>query len=270
MSTYCIGDVQGCYDELQLLLKTLNFDRDQDTLWFVGDLVNRGPKSLAVLRFIKDLPHKQVVLGNHDLHLIMLYYGAANFSRSSLDHVLEAHDAAELILWLKNQPLFYYDRETEFCLVHAGFPPEWDLSLIMRCATEAEKALQAEDFRDFLPHLYGNEPDQWSENLHGFERLRYIINALTRIRFCTQEGKLNFTCSTNIGGQPPGYHPWYQIESRKSKDLKIIFGHWAALMGKVSDPNLFALDTGCVWGGTLTAMRLDTREKISVPCMCKP
>lgn len=268
MTTYCIGDVQGCYCELRSLLNIIKFDKDKDTLWFVGDLVNRGPNSLEVLRFIKNLPRKIVVLGNHDLHLIMLYYKATNFSSVSLDQVIEAPDSGELIEWLKNQRLFYYDAESQYCMMHAGLPPQWNLATAKKLAKEAEEALQGPNFKNFLVTMYGNEPNKWSEDLTGNDRLRFIINAFTRIRFCTNDGVLNFTCDTKIGSQPKNYYPWFKIQSRHSKDLKILFGHWAALMGKVYEPNIYALDTGCVWGGALTAMRIDTQEKSSVPCLC--
>lgn len=265
MATYAIGDVQGCFDELQALLTKINFNPTQDTLWFVGDLVNRGPQSLATLRFIKNLPHCKVVLGNHDLHLLAMAYGRSYHSHT-LDEILQAADRDELIHWLRQQPLLHYDAKLNYVMVHAGIPPQWDLLLAKQCALELQTALQSAQVSDLLKHMYGDEPVQWRDDLQGWERLRFITNAFTRMRFCTRDGKLDFHYNGKIGKQPHELIPWYQIPERRNKDLNIIFGHWAALQGKVDEPNVFALDTGCVWGNSLTAMRLEDQKIFNTPC----
>jgi bis(5'-nucleosyl)-tetraphosphatase (symmetrical) len=264
MSTYCIGDVQGCYQELQQLLILIQFNPSRDTLWFVGDLVNRGPNSLEVLRFVANLPNKVVVLGNHDLHLLNYYYHVVDFEVSHLDQILAAPDAQELITWLKKQPLIHYDKNLDYVLVHAGIYPEWNLAAALLYAHEVEKVLQGADCLSFLQHMYGNQPDKWDENLSNWERLRFIVNAFTRMRYCTTDSRLDFTNDTLDLNRASELLPWYQCPQRQTKRQKIIFGHWAALRGVVNAPNLFALDTGCVWGGSLTAMRLEDQQRFAV------
>lgn len=265
MATYAIGDVQGCFEELQNLLQFINFNPAKDKLWFAGDLVNRGPKSLEVLRFVKSLKNPVVVLGNHDLHLLAIANGHP-FKDHFLHDVLTAPDRDQLINWLRRQPLVHYDARKGYAMVHAGLPPQWTLKQAKRYATEVEQALRGEKYVNFLEHLYGNKPLQWNRNLRGWSRLRFITNALTRIRFCNEEGMLDLSSRGEIGSQPKGYLPWYQIPERASANVKIIFGHWAALQGKTNSPHVYALDTGCVWGNALTAMRLEDEELFSVSC----
>ena len=263
MATYCVGDVQGCYDELKNLLHIINYDINNDSLWFVGDLVNRGPKSLEVLRFIKKLPNTKIVLGNHDLHLISFYNKIADFECEHLEQILSAPDGLELIEWLRMQPLIYYDSERNFVLTHAGIYPGWSLQEAISYAHEVEEMLQGENYIALLKNLYGNEPDVWNNNLNNlnnlnnWDRLRFITNAFTRMRFCDLQGKLDFFKSGEINTAPPGFMPWFKIPWRKTKDVKIIFGHWAALKGVANETNVFALDTGCVYGEYLTALRLE-------------
>lgn len=267
MATYAIGDVQGCYDELQDLLRCILFDPEKDTLWFAGDLVNRGPKSLEVLRFIKNLPRSVVVLGNHDIHLLSLANRLAEAPKNhGLNEVLKAPDCDSLIDWLRHQPLFHYDSTLGFAMVHAGIPPQWDLSLALDCAQEAQRMLQSDQYPEFLKHLYGNQPIRWHAQLAGWSRLRFIVNALTRMRFCDATGKLDFSTKGGIGTQPPGYFAWFEVPGRLLSGVPIVFGHWAALEGKTGvAPQVFALDTGCVWGNYLTAMRLEDKCFFQTP-----
>jgi len=269
MATYCIGDVQGCFDELEQLLRIINYDYNKDHLWFVGDLVNRGKKSLEVLRFVSDLPNTKIVLGNHDLHLLNFYNKIVDFDISNLEQILTAPDGQKLVNWLHTQPLFYYDQKHNCALVHAGIYPGWDLQDALNYASEAEKVLRGENYIDFLKVMYGDVPEIWHNNLSGFERLRFIVNAFTRMRFCTLQGNLEFNNTGKIDTAPQGYMPWFKIPWRKTKDVKIIFGHWAALEGKTDEPNAIALDTGCVWGKSLTALRIDDGVRFSCSCQIK-
>jgi bis(5'-nucleosyl)-tetraphosphatase (symmetrical) len=270
MSIYTIGDVQGCYEELQGLLQQFHFDAEKDCLWFVGDLVNRGPDSLKVLRFVKQLKNCVTVIGNHDLHLLAIFYAkdALNIDHT-LDDVLNAPDAAELIAWLRTMPLIHYDSKLNFALVHAGIYPLWNLEAAIKYAHEVEQALRGNDYIGFLEHMYGNKPDIWHDNLQGYDRLRFIINAFTRMRFCSEDGKLELTSTENASAAPAGYIPWFEVAQRQTRKEKILFGHWAALRGEVNMPNIYALDTGCIWGGRLTAMRLEDGEMFSVPCAAR-
>lgn len=268
MATYAIGDVQGCFDELQTLLKKINFNPQVDQLWFVGDLVNRGPKSLEVLRFVKNLPQTKIVLGNHDLHLIALAYGNP-YPDHTLNAVLTAPDREELIEWLRRLPLLHHDEKLNFVMVHAGIYPLWNLNQAKTYAQEFETALHSEKISELLKNMYGDQPDQWNENLAGEERLRFIVNTFTRMRFCTPAGKLEFHNIGKINSVSQNYLPWFKIPNRATKNLNIIFGHWAALQGETGEPKVFALDTGCVWGNCLTAMRLQDQEKFSVNCSGK-
>jgi bis(5'-nucleosyl)-tetraphosphatase (symmetrical) len=265
MSTYAIGDVQGCFDELMELLSLVHFDRSKDCLWFVGDLVNRGPRSLEVLRFIKDLPSSKVVLGNHDLHLIATACSLRPLkSADTLGPVLEASDCDELIDWLRYLPLFVHDDVLGYSMMHAGLASQWSLDDAILHAKEVEQELQGEHYIEVLRQMYGNEPRQWEGGLAGMDRLRCIINYFTRVRYCDVEGGMDLTMSGPLGSQPVGLIPWYQVPDRKSQDLKIIFGHWAALKGNMMTEHLFALDTGCVWGGKLRALRLEDQSLFEV------
>lgn len=263
MSTYAIGDIQGCFDELQTLLAHIHFHPEEDTLWLVGDLVNRGPKSLEVLRFIKNLPNAITVLGNHDLHLLAVYNGYSG-NTETLDEILNAPDAKTLIDWLRLQPILHHDPKLGYAMTHAGIYPHWDLETAKGYAKELEDVLRAESYTEILPHLYGNHPNMWSPDLTQMERLRFIMNAFMRMRFCDREGKLDFDYRGPAGSQPDEYIPWYEVSDRKTKNINIIFGHWAALNGKVSVPHLYALDTGCVWGNYLTALRLEDGARFRV------
>lgn len=263
MPSYAIGDVQGCLDPLKQLLDIIQFDPKNDLLWFSGDLVNRGPKSLETLRFIRELgPNHRVVLGNHDLHLLAKASGVHQGShRDTLSTVLAAPDCKELMGWLSHQPLLQHDPVTGFVMTHAGLPPQWDLSEAKARAAEVEAALQGELQQDYLNHLYGNQPDIWHADLTGWDRLRCITNYFTRMRFCYPDGRLSFLDQADRDALP-----WFQVKNRLNRDEKILFGHWAALGGKTDTKNVFALDTGCVWGYSLSALRLDDLQRFSVPC----
>lgn len=268
MATYAIGDVQGCFAELSALLTHIAFEPTHDKLWFSGDLVNRGPQSLAVLRFIKSLPESPVVvLGNHDLHLLALAYGVGeNKKQDTLQEILQADDCQELCEWLRHQPLIHHDATLNFTMVHAGLSPQWDLSQALACAQELEAVLRGKNFLDFFRNMYGNEPTHWRDNLAGWDRLRYIVNSCTRMRFCDIQGDLELTIKGSVGSQPEGYIPWFKTPHRVNKDLRIVFGHWASLNGHTGEPNVHALDTGCAWGNCLTAMRLEDGQRFSVSC----
>ena len=268
MAVYAIGDIQGCFDELQALLAKISFDPDNDRLWFTGDLVNRGPKSLETLRFVRDLgPVAVTVLGNHDLHLLASAYGyRLDHAKDTLQSILEAPDREALIDWLRRQPLLHHDAALGFTMVHAGLPPQWDLSLAQRCAGEAENVLRGDRLEEFLAHMYGNRPLQWSADLDGHDRLRFIINCFTRMRFCDDQGRLELKSKGPPGTQPARYYPWFEIPWRASRDLNLIFGHWSTL-GPCSQPGIYPVDSACLWGGQLTALRIDTApERIDLPC----
>lgn len=270
MATYAIGDVQGCYGELLDLLAAVAFDEACDRLWFTGDLVNRGPHSGEVLRFVKSLGGRAVsVLGNHDLHLIALAYGgmAAPRKGDTLKQVLAGADVEELVAWLRFRPLLHHQPDLGFSLVHAGLPPQWDLETASRCAAEVEAVLRNEALPVFLQHMYGNQPLRWDESLSGWERLRFIINCFTRMRFCDVEGRLDLSIKGPPGSQPSPFVPWYEVPERRSQDLRVVFGHWSTLRLSAQDRStwrVFPLDTGCVWGGELTAMRLEDGRLFSV------
>jgi len=267
VACYAIGDIQGCYDELRALLERIGFDRQRDRLWFTGDLVNRGPKSLETLRFVKGLGDAALtVLGNHDLHLLAAAWYPRNVRRKDTLHtILEAADRDELIDWLRCRPLLHHDEVLGFTLIHAGLPPQWDLADARARAREVEAVLCSDRIGDFLARMYGNEPDLWSDDLEGQDRLRFITNCFTRLRYCTPEGKLVLGPKGAPGSQPAGALPWFEIEHRRSRDLNIAFGHWSTL-GPRNDPGIFPLDTGCLWGGQLTALRLDDRQWFCIDC----
>lgn len=266
MTTYVIGDVQGCYEQLLALLDKLQYDPGQDRLWFAGDLVNRGPRSLDTLRFAKQ--HNAVtVLGNHDLHLLA---GAADHrfrrSKDSMSDIFEAPDCDQLLDWLRQQPLLHYDEISHRLLIHAGLPPQWDLAQARACAGEVETLLRSDNHTDFYPHMYGNEPAVWSDELEGWERLRFITNCFTRLRYCGESGRLALEEKGPPGSQASGLRPWFAWPERKSRNVEILFGHWSAL-GAYDGDHVHALDTGCLWGGKLTAMKLaDPLQRIEVEC----
>lgn len=264
MSIYAIGDIQGCYDDLLRLLDKIKFNPSDDQLWFAGDLVNRGPKSLETLRFIKSLDNAAVaVLGNHDLHLLATALKQRKpHKKDSLKAVLQAPDCDELLHWLRYRPLLHYN--DDFCLLHAGLPPQWNFSEAKKMALIAEKVLQGDDYKTFFKSMYGNKPSQWHADLKGTERVRFIINCFTRIRYCDAQGKLNFDYNGAIGTQPKKLLPWFSLPNRQSAELRIIFGHWSTL-GYYQGHNCYGIDTGCLWGGKLTAIRLGKKvKKISI------
>lgn len=261
MATYAIGDIQGCYDELRQLLKKINFSTAKDELWLCGDLVNRGPKTLEVLQFASDLSNVKIVLGNHDLHLLAVKEGVRELAASdTLDEVLAAADCDKLCNWLRKQAFLQYSPELNFLMVHAGLPPQWDLVLAQRCAQELQTALQGKKYKQVLKDIFGNQPTQWSSDLGGVAKLRFILNCFTRLRFCDAQGNIDLKCKGAPGDQAEGLMPWYDVPSRLSKGVNIVFGHWAALSGKTKIESVYALDTGCVWGGKLTALCLETGE----------
>lgn len=258
MAVYAVGDIQGCYRELRRLLDVLRFDPSTDRLWLTGDLVNRGPQSLETLRFVRGLGTAAVsVLGNHDLHLLAAATHAEKLKpQDTLDEILNAPDRDELLDWLRRLPLLHHDAQLGYTLIHAGLPPQWDLASAAACAHEVEAQLRSDRYADFFAHMYGNEPTQWSDGLRGWDRLRFITNCLTRLRYCGTDGRIALAHKGAPGTQPPGLLPWFEIRDRRSRDLKLVFGHWSTL-GDRSDPGIYALDSGCVWGGKLTALRLD-------------
>ena len=263
MATYAIGDVQGCYDSLQRLLERIAFDPTGDRLWFVGDLVNRGPDSLAVLRFVKSLGDRAVVvLGNHDLHLLARGEGQVSYAKKdNLDDVLDAADRDELLAWLRHRPLIHHDPDKRFTMVHAGLPPQWDLALALACARELEAVLRGPDHRAFLMAMYGDEPAIWSPDLAGMDRLRFITNCLTRMRYCDPLGRLDLSAKGHPITQPANALPWFRIPWRASRGERIVFGHWSTLKWLAED-NVWSLDTGCLWGGHLTAIRIRRQREI--------
>jgi bis(5'-nucleosyl)-tetraphosphatase (symmetrical) len=272
MAIYAIGDIQGCFDPLQRLLEHIKFDENKDTLWFTGDLVNRGPQSLETLRFVKNLGDQhRTVLGNHDLHLLAMAHGAhTGWRDDTLQDILKAPDRDELLTWLAQQPLLHYDVETDFILVHAGIASTWDLATAMALSHEVSRTLQSDQASEFYQNMYGNQPDQWSESLKGWDRLRCITNFFTRSRFCYMDGTLELTHKGDLDSGTDDLMPWFQVPDRVSEDLRIIFGHWAALGGVTNTGRVWALDTGCVWGFSLTAMRLEDEERFQVSCEKAP
>ncbi len=265
MAIYAIGDVQGCYADLQNLLNKINFSATNDTLWFAGDLVNRGPNSLETLRFIKSLGNNAVtVLGNHDLHALAVQAGIKKDKHDSLSNLLTAPDADELFHWLRKQPLIHHDSELNFTLVHAGIPAEWDLKSALSYGQELHHVLSNDNYIEFLEHMYGDIPDRWNEKLTSWDRLRYICNAFTRMRFCYENGRLNLTEKNSpefvAKNSNETLIPWFELDTRKTQSDKIIFGHWSNL-GLRLQKTVFAIDTGCLWGNQLTALKIDKELK---------
>ncbi|GHA65236.1 symmetrical bis(5'-nucleosyl)-tetraphosphatase [Photobacterium aphoticum] len=267
MSTYLVGDIQGCLDDLQVLLDTAQFNPAQDTLWLTGDLVARGPRSLDTLRFVHQLGDRATtVLGNHDLHLLAVAHGIArNKPRDKLQPILDAPDRDALMHWLRHQPLLAEHPEHAFVMTHAGLPPQWTLEQARAYAREVEAVLQSDRYLWLLENMYGNGPDQWDPSLTGIERYRFIINAFTRMRFCYPDGRLDMDCklAPEHSGEA-GLIPWFQLE-RPQIDKKMIFGHWAALMG-YEDENVIGLDTGCVWGNSMTLLRWEDGARFEHAC----
>ena len=269
MARYAIGDLQGCYDELRELLDALQFSSDRDQLVFTGDLVNRGPDSLKVLRFVRAMADNAVtVLGNHDLHLLAHHFDPGRKLRrgDTLDAVLKAPDRNALAGWLLQRPLAVHDAAKNELLIHAGLVPQWSASEAAAAAAEASLALQR-DPEDFLGGMYGNEPSMWRADLKKADRLRFTINVLTRLRFCTAEGEVDLKLKGPPDAAQPPYAPWYRHRARRSAPTRVIFGHWSTL-GFYREPLLLCLDTGCVWGGALTALDLDIPDAapVRIPC----
>ena len=273
MARFAIGDVQGCAAELRTLLAVLKFSADRDQLWFVGDLVNRGPQSLQCLRLIRALgDNAVVVLGNHDLHLLARTFGSALQDKpgDTLREILQAPDRVALLQWLLERPLAYQDPTHGELLIHAGLVPQWTVPQTLALAQEVRSALLAAP-ENFFDHMYGDKPDQWSAELTGADRLRFIVNILTRLRMCTAAGRVALKAKgAPPRGRPaagtPVLLPWFEVPDRGSLGTRIIFGHWSTL-GFVNAHGVIGLDTGCVWGGSLTAVNLDQPIRpISVPC----
>lgn len=280
MATYIIGDLQGCYDELQQLLVHIDYDRHQDMLWFAGDIVNRGPKSLECLQFVHDLSLEgkaQMVLGNHDFQLLAAYCGLHDYASKTdtLHDILSHPEVDNLINWLRHQPLMVKHPVHSAFLVHAGIPPQWTLSQALELAKEFEQTLQADHWQDFIRnHLFGSKPKQWHDGLQDWDRLRYIANAFTRMRYCNAEGKLDFK-HKHSPKQPSQsrseFLPWFAHKNRKNRTGEIFFGHWSTL-GAMDAYQVHSTDTGCLWGGYLTAYCLETNKRHTLSCniICKP
>jgi bis(5'-nucleosyl)-tetraphosphatase (symmetrical) len=266
MATYAIGDIQGCFASLTALLKRVAFDPARDRLWLVGDLVNRGPDSLHTLRYVRDLgPAAVTVLGNHDLYLLMVAYGSVRNrgKDDTIQAVLDAPDREALLGWLRTRPLMHV--ENGFAMVHAGLLPGWTVAQARALAREVEGALAGPYHADLLNNLWGSEPAAWREELRDYERMRVVVNAMTRMRFCTPEGVMDFKVKGEVARAPKGYLPWFEVPGRLSADTTLVVGHWSALGLKI-EPGLMALDSGCLWGRELTAVRLEDKAVFQVPC----
>ncbi len=269
MATYAIGDVQGCDDELGELLERIHFNADRDRLWFVGDLVNRGPRSLEVLRRVRALDaNAVVVLGNHDLHLLAVARSKKRRLKGgdTLQPVLEARDRDALLDWLQARPLFHHDEEAGIAMVHAGLAPQWTIAQAAQLAAEVEAAL-ASDADSLYEHMYGDQPDRWSESLKGYDRLRFIVNCMTRLRYCTKDGRIDLKVKGAPGEVKAPFLPWFDAPARASRDVPIVCGHWSTL-GLHLKSNVRAIDTGCVWGGSLCALRLDVPDLKTTTVAC--
>ena len=258
---YAVGDIQGCAPSLKALVKKIP---KKSNMIFLGDLVNRGPDSLGALRQLKSLQESgraECILGNHDLHLLAIDAGLRNTKGlDTVDAILKAADRKELINWMRNRPMALSNGK--ILAVHAGVLPQWDLQQTIECAQEVEKALRSKSYKDFLANMYGNTPNKWSKSLKGYERLRIITNALTRMRFCTPSGQMEFESKEGLENGPKGYIPWFNVPKRKTADTLVYFGHWSTL-GLLRRNNVIGLDTGCVWGGKLTALEIANSNKDS-------
>lgn len=268
MSTYVVGDIQGCHRALEQLLAALKFDRRRDRLWITGDLVNRGEDSLSVLRWC--VAHDDcvvAVLGNHDLHLLAVAEGFVQAHRKdTLAMILAAPDREVLLTWLRHRPMLH--RDGDWLMLHAGLPPSWDADQAQQYAGELESALRGPDWRSFLGQMYGNEPRHWSPDLRGQARLRFIANSLTRTRYLHPDGGLDFQHKLGLDAIPPGLTPWFDFPGRASRHVRILFGHWSTL-GLLMREDVVALDTGCLWGGALTAFRLEDEQCFQVRCTAR-
>jgi bis(5'-nucleosyl)-tetraphosphatase (symmetrical) len=265
MAIYAIGDVQGCFDALMRLLREIQFDGERDQLWFVGDLVNRGPQSLETLRFVQGLGDRAVVtLGNHDLHLLAVAEGlVAARGDDTLAEILSAPDRDQLLYWLRRRKLMH--SAAGWTMVHAGLLPHWSIPRALQLAGEVEQALRARNYREFLAHMYGNTPDRWDEELSGYPRLRVVVNAMTRLRVCDAEGAMALDFSGDRQSISGGLFAWFEVPERASARQPIVCGHWSAL-GLHLGADVVAIDSGCLWGRSLTALRLPERQVIQVAC----
>ena len=265
MPTYAVGDIQGCLEPLKCLLQSVEFDPQQDQLWSAGDVVNRGPQSLQTLRFLYDMRESlRLVLGNHDLHLLAIAEGIRPPHRSdTFEEILQAPDRDQLLDWLRHQPLVF--KQAQWLMVHAGIPHNWSTEQTLARAAEVEQMLRSDNYRDFLQDMYGNEPAKWNDVLTGTIRARVITNYLTRMRFCAADGTLDLN-SKAITPPGPEFLPWFEHGNKIEIKEHILFGHWAALEGKVNQQNHYALDTGCVWGRQLSMLRLEDRQWFRCEC----
>lgn len=269
MPIYAIGDIQGCGDEFDALLEKLQFEPSRDRLWLVGDLVNRGPRSLDVLRKVRALGAAAItVLGNHDLHLLAVASGSSKRKRQdTLADVLRAPDRDELLHWLRHRPLLHFDAALGFTMIHAGLPPQWDVATARQCAHDVEAALRDDaQCVQLFAHMYGDEPDRWSDDLAGHERLRFITNCFTRLRFCHNDGRIALPYKGTVEQAPSGLLPWFRMPGRRSRGMRIVCGHWSALGFHDAD-GVLSIDTGCVWGNRLSAVRLDARTAHRPVCV---
>jgi len=269
MTVWAIGDIQGCYDELRELIARLSFSPDRDQLWFTGDLVNRGPRSLDTLRYVRSLGDNAItVLGNHDLHLLAIAYATRRKIKSgdTVEDILDARDRDTLLEWLLSRPLAHFDDSRATLLLHAGLIPQWSAPTALSLAREVEAALR-KDPRALFDEMYGDQPDRWSDSLKGMDRLRFAINTFTRLRICTRDGKVDLKMKGGSKDIRLPFKPWFQWDERESRTVRVVFGHWSAL-GLVREHGVVGLDTGCVWGGALTALDIDEAdgEPVSQPC----
>ncbi len=267
--TYAIGDVQGCFDDLLRLLEKVDFEPGRDRLWFAGDLVNRGPNSLEILRFVKGLGNSAIsVLGNHDMHLLAAAAGAVKIKKKdTITEVLDAPDCEELLFWLRHQPFLHHHEGLGFTMLHAGLPPQWDLAKAQACAWELESVLQNFAYEDFFKHMYADKPRRWKDNLEGWDRLRFIANCFTRLRYCSPKGRLDLNGKGNSGGSKRDSMPWFMVPNRANAKLSILFGHWAGLKpDSVKVAGVYPLDTGCANKGRFTALRLEDSRYIRTRC----
>lgn len=270
MALYAIGDVQGCFESLQALLDKIKFNKNRDRLWFTGDLVNRGPQSLEVLRFVKQLGEKAVtVLGNHDLHLLAISQDHAQLkNHDTLEDVLRAPDKQELLDWLRRRPLMFTSPELGISLIHAGLLPQWTIKQARLLANEVEQALRRNNNDQFFANMYGNEPNCWNDDLKDWERLRIITNSFTRLRYCDAEGHMDFECKGPPGTQSRRLLPWFEVPGRRTEPETLVFGHWSTLFSGQHGRSI-ALDSGCLWGGRLSAIQLDQSPYSFTDVKCK-
>lgn len=278
MATYAIGDVQGCYNELRVLLTQIKYNSDSDQLWFCGDLVNRGPQSLETLRFIRSLEDNAItVLGNHDIHLLATAYDHRKpGKKDTFNAILQADDCFDLLDWLRQQQLVFQNEDKNITMLHAGIHPDWSIVKTLQLAKEIEQLLQSDNHINFYKHMYGDKPLVWSDDLSGWSRYRFITNILTRLRYCDEQGKPALNAKGPPGTQAEHLLPWYEIPGRQSQHDDIIFGHWSTLPHAGLSPinNAYAIDSGCLWGGLLTAMRIDKKPfeytRLACPGAQKP